>query len=341
MAAGESNGSSFQDDCSYFSMHIFTEGTFWTNAVIVPIIGTIGLLGNIFIIAVLCRPKMRKNVFYNLLLALACFDTLFILSHTGGLAYIGLAFQPNFLVVIFLDTINRPFFVGSIYMTVAISWERYLGICHPHSRFSRRSSLVFILPVVLISFAYTFPIFLRRKFSFANGKLVIEYQRPEYFDDDAYNVWASMIFLTILPLVALLFLNVSIIAAVRKSRNLQRTQNRIEGNSSNILFCIVLIFLILHLPRVLYFSLYMYMYILYDYGSSLELLNYLEWLSQITRLALLMNSSINFVIYSLVGSNFRTEVFEAFKCRKDPDLQTNTSDGGEVSSLEEYTRTIS
>jgi len=338
MAAGESNGSSFQDDC----MPKFAEETFWTyaHAVIVAIIGTIGLLGNIFIIAVLCRPKMRKSVFYNLLLALACFDTLFILSHTSGLAYIGLAFQPNCLVVILLDTINRPCFVGSIYMTVAISWERYLGICHPHSRFSRRSSLVFILPVVLISFAFTFTIFLERKFSFANGKLVID-QLPAYFDIyNAYIVWGSLIFLTILPLVALLFLNVSIIAAVRRSRNLQRTQNRIEGNSSNILFCIVIIFLILHLPRVLYFSLYMYMYILYDYGSSLELLNYLEWLSQITRLALLMNSSINFVIYSLVGSNFRTEVFEAFKCRKDPDLHTNTSDGGEVSSLEEYTRTI-
>jgi len=331
MAAGESNDSSFQDDCTYFSMHKFTEANFWTNAVIVPIIGTIGLLGNIFIIAVLCRPKMRKSVFYNLLLALACFDTLFILS-LASVAVIKLGFQPNCLVVILLDTINRPCFVGSIYMTVAISWERYLGICHPHSRFSRRSSLVFILPVVLISFAFTFTIFLERKFSFANGKLVCEHVDIYY----ANIVWASMIFLTILPLVALLFLNVSIIAAVRRSRNLQRTQNRIEGNSSNILFCIVIIFLILHLPRVLYFSLF----ILYEYGSGLKLLNYLEWLSQITRLALLMNSSINFVIYSLVGSNFRTEVFKAFKCSKDPDLHTNTSEGGEVPSLEEYTRTI-
>jgi len=56
----------------------------------------------------------------------------------------------------------------------------------------------------------------------------------------------------------------------------------------------------------------------------------------VERLALVMNSSINFIIYSLVGSNFRAELVEALKCRKDPVLHTNTSGGTEVSSLEEY-----
>ena len=209
-------------------------------------------------------------------------------------------------------------------MTVAISLERFLGICHPHLQFTRRS-LGFILPVILISFSLPFPRFLDYKFYFVNGKFVREYTNPEY-DYEAYHIWASVLFLTILPLLALLFLNGSIIVAVKRSSNCQRAQNRSEQTTTNILFCIVIIFLILHIPRVLYRCLVN--------NESIWMFHSLE------RLALIMNSSINFIIYSLVGSNFRTEFVETFRCRKDPALYKNTSGGMEVSSLQEFTRTI-
>ena len=286
---------------------------FWLNGVFMIIIGTIGLLGNIFIIGVLCRPKMRKGVFYNLLLALACFDSLYIFTAVSGDVYLVFGCPPAttqyWLATSLLDPIEYIFLVGSIYMTVAISIERYLGICHPHLKFTKRS-LVFILPVILISFSFILPMLLNAEFS---------------VDYNAY-IWASMFFLTILPLVALLFFNGSIIVAVKRSSNCQRTQNRSEQNTTNILFCIVIIFLILHIPRVLFRSLLSFA------SGSFRMLLYIE------RLALIMNSSVNFIIYSLVGSNFRTELVEAFKCRKDPALHTNTntSGGAEVSSLEEY-----
>jgi len=99
--------------------------------------------------------------------------------------------SKHWLVASLLDPIETIFLVRSIYMTVAISMERYLGICHPHLQFTRRS-LIFILPVILISFSFTLPMILNAKSYFLLQSSII--------DGNAYHIWASMLFLTILPL---------------------------------------------------------------------------------------------------------------------------------------------
>ena len=213
----------------------YEELWFWFRSVLIVIIVTVGLLGNIFVLAVLCRPKMRKNVFYNLLLALACYDSLFILSYVISRSQLGPIYSLNLYFGRWLYTVSHFCLVGSIYMTVAISMERYLGICHPYLQLKRRV-LVFILPVLVTSFGLTYKKFI---FDFDKGS------KHRY-----YRVWTNLTFLTILPLIFLLFFNGSIVAIIKGRRNLQRTQNRHEGNSTWILFGIVLIFLICHIPRV-------------------------------------------------------------------------------------------
>jgi len=172
--------------------------------------------------------------------------------------------------------------------------------------------------------------FLDGKVSLVNGTLDVEYQDPQY-NYYAYDLWASVLILTILPFVALLFLNGSIIAAVRRSTQLHKTQDRSEGNTTNILFCIVIIFIILHLPRVTW-------KFLYFQGSAARLKNnYWIQIKSIEILALTINSSVNFIIYSLVGRNFREEFVKVFKCKRAPASDTITSEVGEELSLEEYT----
>jgi len=338
MTSARSNGSSLPF-CHWSVRNHFSglvDPSFLLSGYLLVIFGTIGLLGNILIIAVLCQPKMRKKVFYNLLLALAVFDSLFILSYGIGTAYVTFACHPHPSVYL-LYPIYYIFLLGSIYMTVAISLERYLGICHPHSQFSRRA-IVYILPVVLISIAFSIPRFLKIKLSFVNGTLVAEYQPIGFiitsFEEflDSYGSWYSVIILTILPLVALLFLNGSIVAAIKRSKNFQGTQDKREGNSTKILFLIVIIFFILHIPR----AIVNLIYFLFRY---LNVPSFWLWIIPIARFALLLNSSVNFMIYSLVGSNFRAELVRVFKYKKDAILHTNTSGGGEVPSLQENTRT--
>ena len=196
-------------------------------------------------------------------------------------------------------------------MTVAISLERYLGVCHPHLQFSR-GALLFILPVVLISVAFTVPKFME-KFNTGYGTLVTELQHFNKTYKYGYNVWAEVIFKTIIPLVSLLFLNGSIIATIKGTIHPQRTQARREEKSTKILFCVVLVFLFAHLPRVALKFLY-----LLDQDHE----NSWYWVRPVSRLALTINSSVNFVIYAMVGRNFRTELVRVFRYKKDSALKS-------------------
>ena len=71
-----------------------------------------------------------------------------------------------------------------------------------------------------------------------------------------YSLWAEVIVKTIIPLLALLFLNGSIVTKIKGGMNLQRTLSRQEDNAIKILLCIVSVFLILHIPQVVYKVMY-------------------------------------------------------------------------------------
>ena len=211
-------------------------------------------------------------------------------------------------------------------MTVAISLERYHGICQPHLQFSR-GALVYILMVVLIDFAFTFPKFLEIEYSFKNGTLVTRWKdfAKTHQYEQVCRLWASVIFKTIIPLISLLFLNGSIIATIKGNSHPQSTQARHEENSTMILFCIVLVFLTFHVPRVVHKILF---FLDHENSSSWYLIY------PIFRLGLTINSSVNFVIYAMVGRKFREEFVKLFKYKKAPTSKTCSGGSVELSSLE-------
>ena len=316
----ETKNSSFPD-CLFGSEYDKGKEYFWISGILLVICGTIGLVGNIFSMAVLCRPKMRRHVFYKLLLALACFDTLFILTFGISHAYKSLACPPDDMVDFLFYPVREIFLVGSIYMTLAVSVERYLGICHPHIQFSR-GSLTFILPVVIISFVFTFPRFLEMKYSFVNHTLNAEWSlfRDEKQYEIGYFLLAEVIFKTIIPLLALLFLNGSIIKKIKGGMNLPRALSRQDENATKILLCIVLVFLILHTPAIVYKCMFFLGYKkVYSW----------YWVIPVSRLAITINSSVNFVIYCMVGKKFRGELVQVFQYNNSPVSNTISGDGEE------------
>ena len=306
------------DKSMYDCLHVdwkrgYEKEYFWISGILLVIVGSIGLLGNTFTMVILCQPQMRKKLFYNLLFALACFDTLFILSFGIRVSYWSLACNPNrTLVGFFAYPLLNIGLVGSIYMTVAISVERYLGICHPHVKFTRKA-WVFIVPVLVVSFGFNFPMFFEEKLYFVNGTLlaVKEDFRKEESYKLAYYLWANVVCHIILPLAALICLNGAIIARINRTSKLVtemgNPHQKQVANTTKILFCIVMSFLFLNTPRMTY-------KILVRLGPEDK--SGWFWLRPVSRLALISNSSANFVIYSLLGRNFRKEVLNILRKMK-------------------------
>ena len=193
-------------------------------------------------------------------------------------------------------------------MTVAISLERYLGICQSNLVFGRRA-WVFIIPVLFINFSFNLPRFLERKFTFINGTLIGETQewRKKEAYQHAYIFWASIIIDEIIPLGMLFYLNGAIIVRIKKTSRtvieLGKSHQKQGRTTCKTLFWIVLIFLALHTPRIASKCLFFM-------GSNYKSTWY--GIMPFVRLALICNSSVNFIIYSLVGKNFRKVFLKVF-----------------------------
>ena len=70
--------------CGQFDVDAMAPYYFYCDGVLVSIVAIIGVIGNVVALIVLSRPRLN-DVFHQLLLALACFDILYLIF--GGINY--------------------------------------------------------------------------------------------------------------------------------------------------------------------------------------------------------------------------------------------------------------
>lgn len=282
---------------------------FWISGVALVLVGCIGLIGNILNLVVLCRKKFRKKVFYHLLIEMACFDILFILSYGIYVGYQSMACHTNYNYNI--GYITYPFLnvglTGSIYSTVAVSVERYLGMCHPHLKYSRKT-WIYIVSVATISISYNFPRFFEHQYAIVNGTLVSTkalWAKSDTYKD-RYHMWTPIFIENVIPTTLLLLLNGAIVRMLYcSSKDLRIMAGNNDRNnratSTKTLLAIVIVFLLCHIPCVTY-------KLLYYLGSEEDDYRH-KWyfIVPIKKLALMTNSSVNVIIYCFVGTKFRDE----------------------------------
>lgn len=316
---------SFEKECN---MGATSSGDYkyYFDGVFVSVFGIIGMFGNVLSLCVLSRPKF-KDCFHKLLLTLACFDSLFILC--GGISYSCRAFVPGSQIfkVLFPHLIYPLSYIGltgSIFMTFAISIERFLGICYPlkfppHTR----KSWYYILPVVLISIIINIPRFLdgdiewdeEEGYSYVASNLRIS---PDYIK--YYRTYFYITFSALLPFLCIFFLNARILWDLRhvKAQRFGSRRNLMkEINLFLILLSIVVTFLLLHTPRIIvdiyeFLNIEVIIACQRDFRPT-ELFDKLTYISHFTTI---INSGVNFLIYSFVGNSFRNEFCRMFGLRE-------------------------
>jgi len=185
--------------------------------IILCIIAISGIIGNIISIYIFSRPKMVSSVIYRILIALAIFDTLFLVFQfiSAGLhEYDTDKAKPVWYPIKWFA------YVGSIYLTVFLSVERYINVCLMKS--TQKTYKIGIGAVILFSAIWNFPKCFEYKFithPTMNHTMVV------YTDfavnstksyQEGYIQWGTPIVQFIIPILVLIVLNFFLVQKIKE-----------------------------------------------------------------------------------------------------------------------------
>ncbi|XP_073978989.1 probable G-protein coupled receptor 139 [Rhodnius prolixus] len=205
---------------------VFLEGCrFWIPSVLLPLVVTVGIMGNVVTVIVMTRKRMKSST-NTYLTALAVSDLLFLIfnmilsfEHQPAIR------QSQYVTYWHLHkwTIWLVDATGacSNWLTVSFTLERYIAVKHPlrgkvlctESRARKVIALVILLACLLtITTAFEWNV------DVIDGKVALQStwlgQHPTY---KSVFYWFSSITVTAIPLASLSVLNYLLVAAVRRS----------------------------------------------------------------------------------------------------------------------------
>lgn len=332
------------EDYFYMTSYMNVE-KFYVEGVSISVLGILGIIGNMLALKVFSRPSLR-DVFHQLLFAVASFDLVYIII--GGVNYTFKALHANLDVYVYLfPHVIYPFThiaaTGVIFMAVAITIERHLVLCHPLLRHTSRKAWHYVVPVIILSIIVNAPKFFEVEHRWINlidqdtNKTInviynsgteLRFQENHII---GYRMWARLICDCFMPVLILLYLNIRIILALISSTRDQQANSRrrlrTEINLTLVLLCIVFIFFLCHAPLMI---LDVYEALMVENVIGCQRLQkctkkgliwlpkngFFYFLPKVSHLMQILNSSINFIVYCLVGHDFRRELCQTFGITK-------------------------
>ncbi len=294
-----------------------------------------GLIGNSLAFIVLHKFS-KNNVATFLLKTLSITDNLFLLTALVIQMYPAMVLSfglEEHLIPIYpyLQTYAWPLAhmsqMGTVWMTVLVATNRYIAVCHPLQapRLCTKHKVKVQITIMTISIIiYNIPRYLEHHYIFKNVttsenttnemEVNIGLASHQLYNIIYENV-SYMLFLFLIPLLILIVLNAHLVKelkAAQKSREAltSRTTND-ENNITLVMIVIILVFIVCQTPASINQILF---YIVSDEEKS-KCSHYIKYY-HISNLLLVMNSSVNFVIYCMFRRQFQQDVC-ALLCGKE------------------------
>lgn len=321
-------------DISLIPRHVYPKKTperdaqvlfqFLTEGIVLNVVGLLGLIGNIISMIILSRPQMRSSINY-LLIGLARCDTVLIITSIllFGLpainTYTGYLFEYHFRAYAFIAPFLYPISIiaqtVSVYLTVIVTLERFVAVCHPlqaRSYCTYGRARLYVWLTVIFATLYNGTRFFEVdccNISYDEKLQYIMYEaRPTKLRRHPLyiNVYINgfyVVFIYMVPFIMLAVLNAAIYRQIQRAnaerQRLSRLQKR-EIGLATMLLCVVVVFFFCNILALV--------------ANTMEAINGLiiDQLIKTSNMLVTINSSVNFVIYVIYGKKFKRLFLKLF-----------------------------
>lgn len=311
-----------------FYYEIFSLGVngFFLSALI-----TLGIVGNLLIVYVLRQRKLRNYLtpyfiglaVWDCSLMFASFPCFSLTPLIKGLHYDRHSYPWQFdHVYIYAYPLAQIFRTLSTWILVALSVERYCGICYPlhNSKNSSNRPTLLTLLISFLGLCFNIPRFF--EISVCDRDVIVPSplrQNPTYHL--IYNVILGLSLTTLGPCVLMCILTCLILSALKKSeiwrlQNQQKSPNSTNQNQrSKALQVTMNRMLIAASVKFLVCTSVATSVDIFELFTSLEFIELVQfkYLVDVSNLLVVLNSALNFPIYFITGDRFRTEVRSLYR----------------------------
>lgn len=322
-------------------------------------VAVIGILGNTTSLIVLLRYK-QSPVTTFLLKSISVTDALILATSLvlRSMRYLNIPSYDVFLSSWFpwMNPVAYFLRVFNVWLTVLLTYERCVAVCYPlHVQFVctlRKTRLIICIMIAIVTLISLPRFFEYKKVPFEIART--GFKKTDLMANAYYTVGYRIIFFFVavylVPLSALIFMNVRIIRTLRASSRQRFSvfrfhglRRRIEVNSSSFVFkdsfsdaarSVTIIAVVIVTVSIACNVAVMVSHLLYAvelcFASDNRLLIYYRRLaSNFSNTIVTFDSTINFIIYCVFGRTFRLTLKDMCCCQKRPQRSSITENPGE------------